>query len=611
MSDDGNLDEVLNENLGDFSLMREARSENDEESVAASVSSSSDQEVLSKIAKLAEGQQVLIDVLTQYLQSQKDISAATLSLSSSSSASSPSTPISVIQPTKVSDSQKINSLDWDHVVTRIYEIDYLVSQQAPGTPPIRAGQVLTQHAHELLMGEIRSGTFIKYEIVHGQGSDQWSSLAEMDYITLKSMLVVLIRPENNHQLREKIKQIPVNISEKVLKESMVFSQAIRLNVVKQLLEDIKKFKDLYYPPTLRFFSKSENKLIEQDMKSDFLPVYLHGDNDKENPKSLLKMLEKMLVHDKHVISKAMFESIFSSVTSNEAFVRSLLQTINKIVFEAAAQSGNKETVAELEGTRRTSVGASQVVEVEGATSKFDVVGLFFAALNVKSGDASHPKFLFVGPADGVQWTQGLLNVAFFNIRVHQEFQQRVRELFQKMSTSAPPSRSSLQQLAALTTLDLQLVGEQQLDDALSGNHVDPTYSNHLTYDTLAASFNNISSIQKESLNAAQPFKIENGYSNKYSNNSGGGGRVLQRKTCYKKALRGSCEDANCRFSHESKDIERLHGDPSYVAWCNKVKENSSSNNLELLYQLAVAENENLRQENRYLADSVAYKLEND
>ena len=87
--------------------------------------------------------------------------------------------------------------------------------------------------------------------------------------------------------------------------------------------------------------------------------------------------------------------------------------------------------------------------------------------------------------------------------------------------------------------------------------------------------------------------------------------MLQRKTCYKKALRGSCEDANCRFSHESKDIERLHGDPSYVAWCNKVKENSSSNNLELLYQLAVAENENLRQENRYLADSVAYKLEND
>ena len=97
------------------------------------------------------------------------------------------------------------------------------------------------------------------------------------------------------------------------------------------------------------------------MKSDFLPIFIHGDNDKENPKSLLKMLEKTLVHDKHVVSKAMFESIFSSVASNEAFVRSLLQTINKIVFEAPAQSGNKETVAELEGARRTSVGASQAV----------------------------------------------------------------------------------------------------------------------------------------------------------------------------------------------------------------------------------------------------------
>ena len=153
---------------------------------------------------------------------------------------------------------------------------------------------------------------------------------------------------------------------------MVFSQAIRLNVVKKLLEDIKRFKDLYYPSTLQFFSKSENKLKEQDMKSDFLPVYIHGDNDKHDPKSLLKILEKMLVHDKHVISKAMFESIFSSVTSNEAFVRSLLQTINKIVFEAAAQSGNKETVAELEGTRRTSVGASQAVERRSSRSYIQV-----------------------------------------------------------------------------------------------------------------------------------------------------------------------------------------------------------------------------------------------
>lgn len=154
-----------------------------------------------------------------------------------------------MQPTRISDGQKINSLDWDHVATKIYELDYLASRRAPGAPPIRAGQVLTQRAHDLLMGEATSGAFVKYEIAHGQASDQWTSLAEMDYITLKSMLVVLIRPENNRQLREKIKQTPVNISEKTLKESMAFSRATRLNVVKKLLEDIKRFKDLYYPST--------------------------------------------------------------------------------------------------------------------------------------------------------------------------------------------------------------------------------------------------------------------------------------------------------------------------------------------------------------------------
>ena len=191
MSDTGreDLDGLLDENenaLGDYSLM-----DNGDPAAGSASSSTSDQELLSKINKLAEGQRLLIDVLTQYLQAQKEISAASLP-SSFSSASSTSTPISVIQPTRISDGQKINSLDWDHVVAKIYELDYLVSQQAPGAPPIRAGQVLTQHAHDLLMGEIMSGTFVKYEIVHGQASDQWTSLAEMDYITLKSMLVALI-----------------------------------------------------------------------------------------------------------------------------------------------------------------------------------------------------------------------------------------------------------------------------------------------------------------------------------------------------------------------------------------------------------------------------------
>ena len=73
------------------------------------------------------------------------------------------------------------------------------------------------------------------------------------------MLVILARPTNNIQLREKLKQTPVQISEKVLKESMVFSQAIRLNVVKKFLEEIKKFKDLFYPSSLQFYSKATGK----------------------------------------------------------------------------------------------------------------------------------------------------------------------------------------------------------------------------------------------------------------------------------------------------------------------------------------------------------------
>ena len=82
------------------------------------------------------------------------------------------------------------------------------------------------------------------------------------------------------------------------------------------------------------------------MDTEFLPIFKVGD-DKDDPISLLKILEKMLVVDKPVLSKSMFSAIFSSVTSSETFIRSLLQTVNKVVFEAAAQSGDKSTVAKL------------------------------------------------------------------------------------------------------------------------------------------------------------------------------------------------------------------------------------------------------------------------
>ena len=72
------------------------------------------------------------------------------------------------------------------------------------------------------------------------------------------------------------------------------------------------------------------------MDSEFLPIFKPGD-DMDDPQSLLKILEKMLVFDKQVLSKPMLSSIFSSITSSDIFVRSLLQTVNKVVFEAAAK----------------------------------------------------------------------------------------------------------------------------------------------------------------------------------------------------------------------------------------------------------------------------------
>ena len=44
-------------------------------------------------------------------------------------------------------------------------------------------------ANELLMQEVRSGTYTSYGIIHGQGPHEWYTLAEMDYVRLKSILL--------------------------------------------------------------------------------------------------------------------------------------------------------------------------------------------------------------------------------------------------------------------------------------------------------------------------------------------------------------------------------------------------------------------------------------
>lgn len=588
MNTDRTEDEI---NVAEFSLMNENLQDN-------SVSTEA------KIDSLAAQVSVLVSTFQDYI-------AVIRERNPSINHPSGDRAISVLTPPKVVDAIKINSLESEHVISRLMEIEFYTGQLPPGTPPIKAGQLVTNFAHDLIMQEIRSGTYAQFGINHGQGALEWCSLANMDYTTFKSMLVLLVKPKSPYELRQKLKQIPVLISDKVLKESFIFSQATRLNVVKKYLEEIKKFHDLFYPQSLQFYSKSTSQLETYLMDSEFLPIFKPGD-DKDDPQSLLKILEKMLVFDKQVLSKPMFNSIFSSITSSDIFVRSLLQTVNKVVFEAAAQSGDKATVAKLEGFRRASITSATPTEPEQKhpASAFDVLDLFYSALNVKPTEACHPRYLFVGATEEVSWTLGLLNVAFFNIRVLQEFQLRVKELFQKMHTSSPPTRSSLQQLVSISPQDLDRVAEQQLINSLSEenslDHHDYRYGDVLDFESLSAHLTHLSSQYQHSLNAVKPYSIEKGYS------SGGGGRAqTHRKPCYKLALRGSCEDQNCRFSHEQRDIEKLQGDPGYITWCQKVKQNSVSNNLEAVYQLAAAEIENLKQDNFQLADMVAWKSSND
>ena len=70
-----------------------------------------------------------------------------------------------------------------------------------------------------------------------------------------------------------------------------------------------------------FYSKAGQKLETYPLNAEFTPIFKAGD-DKDNPISLLKMLEKTLVIDKPMLSKSMFAAIFSSVTSSETFVKS-------------------------------------------------------------------------------------------------------------------------------------------------------------------------------------------------------------------------------------------------------------------------------------------------
>ena len=64
-----------------------------------------------------------------------------------------------------------------------------------GVSPVRPLKLSKQivkenpNVNELLMQEVRSGTYTSYGVIHGQGPHEWYTLAEMDYVTLKSILL--------------------------------------------------------------------------------------------------------------------------------------------------------------------------------------------------------------------------------------------------------------------------------------------------------------------------------------------------------------------------------------------------------------------------------------
>ena len=102
------------------------------------------------------------------------------------------------------------------------------------------------------------------------------------------------------------------------------------------------------------FSKESGKLEYYPLESFFPPVFKQGDA-KENPQSLLKMLELAIVYKKKLLNKVMFDSIFCSLLKGDPLHKMILGVINDVVYEAAAQSGNAETVESLDKARRKSI----------------------------------------------------------------------------------------------------------------------------------------------------------------------------------------------------------------------------------------------------------------
>ena len=78
---------------------------------------------------------------------------------------------------------KLTSLDPSHVIEKLLKIEFYMGQLLPGSPPVKAGQLVTTVSHGLIMQEVRSEKYAPYGITHGQGPLEWHTLTDMNYTT--------------------------------------------------------------------------------------------------------------------------------------------------------------------------------------------------------------------------------------------------------------------------------------------------------------------------------------------------------------------------------------------------------------------------------------------
>ena len=507
----------------------------------------------------------------------------------------------VYVPPTVEISEKLILTSWsmEHVSARIPSIEYELGRYPEASEPVKATKLISEGLHTELLRELASGRFVNYGMTYGNGPEEWNNLNDLDFQSLKSMLIIMGRPKSVHQAALKIKEIRIGISEHSLAKSMLFSIDERLLALRKYLEDLKIFHDTYFPPTVPMWSKKDGLLQYYPLESHFPPIYKQGDT-RENPQSLLKMVEQTVVYDRKILNKVMFDSIFCSLSKGDPFHKVLLGVINDVVYEAAAQSGNAETVEALEKARRKSIaqpiGDLEVPEddsVAASEENFDVKNMFNKALQIKEGDPGHLQRLYVSPSDtSTSWWHGFLNVGMYNIRVIQKFNGSSKELWSRMfERSSVPKR---QEVHAITAQDLEHIAATELldgDNSAYGNQASLCFiADQLTEAGQIAVEKEELQQQVQRLNALHPVKIDNRWSNSKPGE--------KRLPCYRAAHFGRCDKGDsCRFSHRESDLADLKQDPRYKEWKSKLSAEDGAR-----FHALECDNANLQQEVNHQAD---------